>query len=91
MISIHASLRGYNLPKRGWLKPCVYCEAITGQTIDLNEKYKIYICPACKKKKQIIILNLILEDIILEVIIIYLILKLRKHHFFIENFNYFYR
>ena len=51
MISIHASLRGYNLPKRGWLKPCVYCEAITGQTIGLNEKYKIYICPACKKKK----------------------------------------
>ena len=75
MISIHASLRGYNLPKRGWLKPCVYCEAITGQTIDLNEKYKIYICPSCKKK-LIMILNLILEDIILEVIIkIYLILK----------------
>lgn len=51
MISIHASLRGYNLPKRGWFKPCVYCEAITSHTIDINDKYKVYICHECKKKK----------------------------------------
>ena len=50
MISIHASLYGYNLPKRGWLKPCVYCECITSNVLKLDSTYQLYICPECKKK-----------------------------------------
>ena len=45
----------YNLPKDGWLKPCIKCEIITSKFKIVkfyNIYYKFYTCYKCKHNDQ---------------------------------------
>lgn len=46
-VNLHRHIPGTTLPEGGWMQPCLACNTVTSQSVQINDTQDLFVCKRC--------------------------------------------